>query len=47
MWEIRINREKIKEMVKKFDERNVSRYILKGCRQEIVEPTHDIIECFL
>ena len=51
MWEIRINRKEIKEMMKKLDERKaigpygVSGYILKECRQEMAEPIHDIIEC--
>ena len=49
--EIRINKEKIKEMMKESDERKsigpdwVSGYILKECRQEMAEPIHDIIEC--
>ena len=51
MWEIRISREEIEEMVKELDERKaigpdgVSGYILKGCRQEIAKPIHDINEC--
>ena len=50
MWEITINREVIKEMMKKLEERKaigpdeVSRYILKECK-EMAEPIHDIIEC--
>ena len=53
MWEIRINREEIKEMMKQLDGRKaigldgVSGYILKGCRQEIDEPIYAIIECSL
>ena len=51
MWEIRISREEIEEMMKELDERKaigpdgVSGYILKECRQEMAEPIHDIIEC--
>ena len=51
MWEIRISREEIEEMIKEMDEQKaigpdgVSGYILKECRQEMAEPIHDIIEC--
>ena len=47
MWEIRISREEIEEMMKELDERKaigpdgVSGYILKECRQEMAEPIHD------
>ena len=40
-------------MMKELDEKKtiapngVSGYILKECRQEIAEPIHDIIECFI
>ena len=50
MWEIRINREEIKEIMKKLDARKaieldgVSGYISKKCRQEMTEPIHNIIE---
>ena len=53
MWEIRISREEIEEMIKEMDEQKaigpdgVSGYILKECRQEMAEPIHDIIECFI
>ena len=53
MWEIKMNKEEIKEMMKKLDEKKaigpdgVSRYILKQCRQEMAEPIHDTIECSL
>ena len=45
MWEIRINREKIKELAerKAIGPNGVSGYILKECRQEMAEPIHDII----
>ena len=51
MWEIKISREEIEEMMKELDETKamgpdgVSGYILKECRQEMAEPIHDIIEC--
>ena len=51
MWEIRISREEIEEMMKELDERKaigpdeVSGDILMECRQEMAEPIHDIIEC--
>ena len=51
MWEIRINREEIKEIMKELDERKtigpdgISGYILKECKQEMAESIHDIIEC--
>ena len=52
MWEIRISKKEIEEMMKELDRRNerkgpdgVSGYILKECRQKIAEPIHDIIEC--
>ena len=53
MWEIRINREEVKEIMKELDERKaigpdgVSRYILKKCRQKTAESIHGIIECSL
>ena len=53
MWEIRIEREEIKEIMEKLDERKaigpdgVSGYILEKCRQEMAEPIHDIIECYI
>ena len=53
VWEIRISREEIEKMMKELDEKKtiapngVSGYILKECRQEIAEPIHDIIECFI
>ena len=53
MWEIRISRKEIEEMMKELDERKaiepdgVLGYILKECRQEIAEPIHNIIECSL
>ena len=53
MWETRINREEIQEMMKELDLREaigpdgVSGYILKECRQQIAEPVNDIIECSL
>ena len=53
MWEIGINREEIKEMMKELDERKeigpdgVSGFILKECRQKITETIHYIIKCFI
>ena len=53
MWEIRTNREMIKEMMKELDERKaigpkeVSAYILKECKQEMAQPIYDIIKCSL
>ena len=50
MWEIKISREEIEELMKELDERKaigpdgVSGYILKECKQEMAEPIHDIIE---
>ena len=49
MWELKISREEIEQMMKELDERKaigpdgVSEYILKECRQEMTEPIHDII----
>ena len=51
MWEIRISREEIEEIMKELDKRKAigpdgaSGYILKECRQKMAEPIHDIIEC--
>ena len=51
MWEIKISKKEIEEMMKELDEREaigpdgVLGYILKECRQEMAEPFHDIIEC--
>ena len=51
MWEIKISKKEIEEMMKEVDERKaigpdgVSGYILKECRQQMAEPIHDIIEC--
>ena len=51
MWEIKISKKKIEEMMKELDEKKaigpdgVSEYILKECRQKMTEPIHDIIEC--
>ena len=48
MWEIRMRRDEIEEMMKELDERKaigldgVSGYILKECRQEMAEPIHDM-----
>ena len=47
MWEIKINREEIKEIMKSLDQKKaiepdgVSGYILKDCKKEMVEPIHD------
>ena len=51
MWEIKISKKEIEEMMKKLDERKVigpdgvSGYILRKCKQEMAESIHDIIEC--
>ena len=51
MWEIRINKEEIKDMMQDLDEGKailvdgVAGYILKKCRQEMAESFHDIIQC--
>ena len=50
MWEIKISKKEIEQMMKELDERKaiepdgVSGYILKECRQEMAEPIHDIIK---
>ena len=51
MWEIRISREETEEIMKELDEiiligpGGVPGYILKECRQEMVELIQDIIAC--
>ena len=54
MWEIKLNREEIKEMLKELQKRKgirrdkeVSGYNLKKCRQEMDEPIFYINECSL
>ena len=54
MWEIRLNKEEIKEIIKELEKRktigpdSVSGYMLKKCRQEMDVPVFFyIIECSL
>ena len=53
MWEVKIDKEEIKEMMRGLDDNKaigpdgVSRYILKEYRQDMAEPIHDTIESSL